>query len=384
MNNSIKILLANSKLYTDDTWWPQKVFHDLILFLEKKSEVELYILTEKWSSKYKDTYSSKINFLFLEKPKWVFSFFRYQLGFYKLISGFWNGFFDISHFQNFPWGKFLLSFIALKQKSKRTILTVHDWVLLELQYYKLSWKIAHIIHWYLSALVITHFDKYIVFSNFIYAKLENYLWSSEKVEKLYIWLDDSVFNVSKNELSQEKYILGYWWLNKKKWYEYLIKAYKQIENQIPHNLLIWGSWPEEESLKKLVKGLWIEHKVSFLWFLQWESKNNYITNADLIVHPAEYEGYGIAILESLILWNKVLVWDIWWQVEFTNDFNNLYLFKTKDINSLSSNILQSLQNNFEKENNDSPDQDLSLHEKYRNIHVWPLYLTLYKKLWESS
>ena len=32
-----------------------------------------------------------------------------------------------------------------------------------------------------------------------------------------------------------------------------------------------------------------------------DQKFDYIINADLIVHPAEYEGYGIAILESLIL-----------------------------------------------------------------------------------
>lgn len=373
----MRILYVNSKLYTEDKSWPQKVFHDLINLVSTRDDIDIYVLCEKWSDEYKKIYSDKIHFLFLEKPTWILSFFVYQFGFYNLIKNFDVNFFDIAHFQNFPWWKFFITFLWLKKRAKFTILTVHDWVLSELKYYSFIWKITHLIHWYLSALLINKFDFFIVFSDFMHEKLEKFLWTSDKISELYIWMDITTATPPINNL-QEKYILWFWWLNKKKWYEYLIEAYSAIHNDIDQVLLIWWNWPEEKKLKELVKKYNLENKIRFIWFIDWDTKLQYIANADLIVHPAEYEWYGIAILESLFLWKKVLVWDIWWQVEFINDFSNLYLFKSKSIFSLSKSIFNILKWKYQKDSTINERIMAELIQKYSNTNLGDKYINFYK------
>lgn len=105
------------------------------------------------------------------------------------------------------------------------------------------------------------------------------------------------------ELSKENndlnynYILNVAALNKVKRQDLLIKAFSKLKTDL--HLVILGKGRQEENLKKLAKDLGVEDKVHLLGWVP--NPYKYMKNATLYVLSSDVEGFGMVIVESLIL-----------------------------------------------------------------------------------
>ena len=91
-----------------------------------------------------------------------------------------------------------------------------------------------------------------------------------------------------------------------------IQALHKLQWRLPDvHLLILGSGPYESELRKLVKTLRLEQKVSFQSIppLDRKSMASVLSTADLVVLLSEYEAHPVAVMEALALGRRVLTSD---------------------------------------------------------------------------
>lgn len=144
-----------------------------------------------------------------------------------------------------------------------------------------------------------------------------------------------------NEL-EEKYILAIGRLEEtQKDFTTLIKGYSKVCNEIEEELYIIGDGRHKQQLKHLVEELKLENRVKFLGF-----KTNpypYLKKASLFVHSSKFEGFGLVILEALILKRLVIATDCpVGPREILNNGKNGILTKLGDENSIAEAIREIL------------------------------------------
>lgn len=94
-------------------------------------------------------------------------------------------------------------------------------------------------------------------------------------------------------------------LVEEKRFDLLIESHKLlIDEGIYHKLIILGTGPKEEELKKLIKKLNVENTVELLGFIK--NPYPYIKNADILVLSSDFEGYPLVIAEALILGKPIV------------------------------------------------------------------------------
>lgn len=127
-------------------------------------------------------------------------------------------------------------------------------------------------------------------------------------------------------------------LSKQKGQEYLIKAINLVkESFTDFNLILIGSGPKENHLKKLVKKLNLTEYIKFAGF-----RNDIpfiLSQADLMVHTALWEGCPWVVLESLASGVPVLATDSSSLPEIIEEGKNGYLAKDRDIKSIAQKII---------------------------------------------
>ena len=88
-----------------------------------------------------------------------------------------------------------------------------------------------------------------------------------------------------------------------------LEAMQEIVKEHPKvGLVIVGSGPEEEYLKKLVQKLYLEQTVMFEGWQ--EDLNNYCHAADAFLLTSNYEGYGMVVVEALTAGCPVVMADV--------------------------------------------------------------------------
>lgn len=81
----------------------------------------------------------------------------------------------------------------------------------------------------------------------------------------------------------------------------LVKAFEQIKNEIPHNLVIIGKKEgfitgDQEVIKYAER---LADRIKFTGFVDNQILKQYIANADALVFPSLYEGFGLPPLEAM-------------------------------------------------------------------------------------
>lgn len=106
--------------------------------------------------------------------------------------------------------------------------------------------------------------------------------------------------VIKKYLLPERFILFIGGLNPLKNFGNLLRAYKKVQNTIPHKLIVVGfnRWKFSKDLK-LVDQLGLRDHVLFKGFVPDEEIPAFYNLADLFVFPSLYEGFGIPVLEAM-------------------------------------------------------------------------------------
>lgn len=126
----------------------------------------------------------------------------------------------------------------------------------------------------------------------------------------------------------------------------LIKAFKVAkENGMKEKLYILGDGPDKKQIENLITEENLKEEI----FLLGSIKNPYpwIKNAKALVHSSKYEGFGLVLVEALILGTKVISSNCPTGPKEILDYGNLgELFDTGNHNELASILLTKLNQNL--------------------------------------
>lgn len=117
--------------------------------------------------------------------------------------------------------------------------------------------------------------------------------------------------------------------------EYLIRAYKKIETNLP--LIIAGDAPfVTDFVARIKKEAACDKRIRFIGFVEGEELQELYSNARLFIFPSEAEGMPMCLLEALSYNVPCLVSDIPENVEVGKNY--VWSFKNKDIEDLKRQI----------------------------------------------
>ncbi len=125
----------------------------------------------------------------------------------------------------------------------------------------------------------------------------------------------------------------------------LIKAFDQIKNKIPHQLIIIGASHNLRSKEDLSKFNIDPNRVRIEGRLSDQELIKKISEAELVVCPSLYEGFGLVPLETYATGTKILCSDIPVHKETMGEFAEF--FESSSIESLAQKIIETLNKNTE-------------------------------------
>lgn len=127
-----------------------------------------------------------------------------------------------------------------------------------------------------------------------------------------------------------------WRLVSLKWVDILLRAYWELETDLPL-VIIWDG-VMRENLEELAWELWIQERVSFLGYLSWEKVLEKLSLKSLIlVNPSYQEWMPTTVIEGLITKNVVIASDVWGTQEISQ-WKDLVLFPAGDISELRNQL----------------------------------------------
>lgn len=161
-------------------------------------------------------------------------------------------------------------------------------------------------------------------------------------------IENEDLSVEEKELLKKNYFLSASRIDEKqKDFTTLVKAFKLMKNNgINEKLYIIGSGPDEMKIKDLVNELKLENEVLFLG----AKKNPYVwmENAKLYIHSSKFEGFGLILVEAMILDSLVISSDCpVGPKEILENGDSGILFKTGDEYNLAEVVIKMQKNNEE-------------------------------------
>jgi glycogen(starch) synthase len=151
------------------------------------------------------------------------------------------------------------------------------------------------------------------------------------------------FPRDKYALPEEKILFFIGRLVPEKGVQTLLEAAPQILAREPRGkIVIAGTGPYEEELKRLTFTLGLGEKVSFLGYVRDEERNALFSYADLAVFPSLYEPFGIVALEGMAAGVPVVVADTGGLGEIIRHGINGLKFVPGNSDSLSQQVIRVL------------------------------------------
>jgi len=133
-------------------------------------------------------------------------------------------------------------------------------------------------------------------------------------------------------LPDEKIILTFGRVSFEKNIDQIIKAMKSVPDS---HLVVAGSGPSLEELKKLPGKLGIKNRVTFTGFVDGKLKSTYFSAADAFVIASNSETQGLVVLESMACGTPVIGADAMALPELIENGKNGWLYKHNDISDLT-------------------------------------------------
>lgn len=168
-------------------------------------------------------------------------------------------------------------------------------------------------------------DKFITPSNFYRKKLIEYGFDENKV----VYIPNPLPLDTKYEVSQkvDDYLLYYGRLSIEKGISTLINAMKGID----YKLIILGTGPIEDDLRKQIEDNKLSDKVFMLGFKSGDELQDYIKRAKAVVLPSEwYENGPYSAMEAMALGKPLIVSNYGGLPELVEDGVNGYIFAGTD------------------------------------------------------
>ena len=131
---------------------------------------------------------------------------------------------------------------------------------------------------------------------------------SEKLINFPYWIDLDMFcpgSISPDVIRDKKnivYLSSGRLLNSMKGHDLAIRALglvKQRTEQIDFRYRIAGVGPDHDALITLSKQIGLENNVEFLGWLEGDELPSFYHSGHILLHPSQYEPYGVAVLEAM-------------------------------------------------------------------------------------
>lgn len=187
-------------------------------------------------------------------------------------------------------------------------------------------------------------DKIICVSNFTASELEKYVGlNKNKIEVIYNGIDKDWFNIkSEKSVCDKPYLLYVGNVKPHKNLINLVKAFDLIKDKIPHTLVIVGKKKGfitgDNNIFKITEK--ISDRVIFTGYIDDNLLKQYYKQADLLIFPSLYEGFGLPPLEALATGTNVICSNILVLKEVCTDM--VRYFDPLDINSISKCIIENI------------------------------------------
>lgn len=107
-------------------------------------------------------------------------------------------------------------------------------------------------------------------------------------------------------------------------FDYFVKQDEKFKN---YKLdIVWNNQDKKYiwSLKKIIKKLWIEEKVNFLWHMNRENYKRYIVSKKIILVPSMKEWFWLIVLEANSYWIPAIWYDVWGLRDSIKNWINWY------------------------------------------------------------
>lgn len=231
-----------------------------------------------------------------------------------------------------------------------TIITIHD-LRPFTQYWDRSIIKLNVFKFFLYR-SLKYSKKIICISKTVESEL--YSFSQKSVNKthvIYEYVNDKFLNSEKKDkrIINKPYMLFVGNRKKHKNIGLLIKAFSDLKNLIPHNLVIAGSKESiHDEVDILKEKLHLKDRIIELINPDDDTLINLYTNADLFVFPSLFEGFGLPPLESVASGCPAVVSDI---PIFKEIFGNSSLYFNPYNKDDLSNVMLNILNNIDIKNN---------------------------------
>ena len=163
----------------------------------------------------------------------------------------------------------------------------------------------------------------------------------EKIRK--IWQDTNPADERKKlNIPENALIIGaVSRLRHEKGIDLLIKAFGQVAPQIPQSyLLIIGTGPDEEKLKKMAEETGFSTRIIFYGGVGWETAMRQMALMDLVVVPSRFEGFGLTAAEAMAMGKPIITSDVFGLNEVVINGQYGLIFPADSPKSLVDSILK--------------------------------------------
>ena len=152
----------------------------------------------------------------------------------------------------------------------------------------------------------------------------------------------SLTPVQKASCDNVRTLIAFGRLVKKKGFDVLIKAVKQVSDQgIDIKAIIGGEGPERTALEKLINDLGLAGKVELAG---WQNDiQSFLTRGDVFVLPSLDEPFGIAVLEAMACGKPIIATRTQGPSEILNE-DIAFLIGKDDVPGLATTVAQAVKN----------------------------------------
>jgi glycosyltransferase involved in cell wall biosynthesis len=247
---------------------------------------------------------------------------------------------DIVHIQSTHPFYCLVALIC--QDKYPTLLTVHGLLEEEIKYWENSNFALKKVSQLCENFSLRRIKNIIVLSPQLKELINSKIGRNENL-KTYIvpnGVNTESFKSVYSEINCDKIILFMGKLVNLKGVSNLIKAMAQVRDQHPEaKLLIAGTGPQDETLKRLVRNLRLDASVKFLGFIYGKSKIHLYKSASFFVLPSLWESLPIVILEAMASGIPIIASNVGGVPSIVNDGANGFLIEPGNINELKDKML---------------------------------------------
>ena len=185
------------------------------------------------------------------------------------------------------------------------------------------------------------------------------------------------------DADDKNYVLYAGRLDKNKGVEYLLYAFSQLYPHYNYKLIIIGSGPEEQRLKKIAKDIGLTHNIEFVPLVPKLMLPSYLANCSVFVLPSIFECMPITLLEAMASGKSVISSNIPGPKDIITHGYDGFLFEKENVGDLKRHLELCLSDKKLRKNIGNNARK-TIEEKYVFEKIADSYIELFSKIYSND